>query len=58
MPKVTVIMPVFNTGRSYLKAAVDSVKRQTYQDWELVLYDDGSDPDYLPAIRQVTDGDA
>lgn len=58
MPKVTVIMPVYNTGRQYLKAAVDSVKCQTYQDWELFLCDDGSDRSYLPAIRQVAVGDA
>lgn len=53
MPKVTVIMPVFNTDSQYLKAAVASIKGQTYQDWELLLYDDGSDRGYLPVIRQV-----
>ena len=38
---ITVIMPVFNT-KPYLEQAVESVLHQTYQDWELVLVDDGS----------------
>lgn len=38
---ISVIMPVYNT-KPYLEQAVESVLRQTYQDWELILVDDGS----------------
>lgn len=38
---ISVIMPVFNT-EPYLKRAIDSVLHQSYQDWELLLVDDGS----------------
>ena len=38
---ISVIMPVFNT-KQYLKKAIESVLQQTYQDWELILVDDGS----------------
>lgn len=38
---ISVIMPVFNT-EPYLKRAIESVLNQTYQDWELILVDDGS----------------
>ncbi|MBQ7146610.1 MAG: glycosyltransferase family 2 protein [Lachnospiraceae bacterium] len=39
--KISLIVPVYNT-RSYLETCVGSVKAQTFQDWELVLVDDGS----------------
>jgi hypothetical protein len=40
-PGVSVILPTFNRLQ-YLPAAVDSVFAQTYQDWELIVADDGS----------------
>ena len=41
MPKVTVYIPTHNYGR-YLKAAIESVLKQTMTDWELLVIDDGS----------------
>jgi glycosyltransferase involved in cell wall biosynthesis len=40
-PVVSVILPTFNRLQ-YLPAALDSVFAQTYQDWELIVADDGS----------------
>lgn len=42
MPKISFIMPVYNTRTEWLKRAVDSVRKQTVEDWELLLIDDGS----------------
>ena len=42
MPLVSVIMPTFNRLQ-FLAPAVDSVRAQTYTDWELIIADDGSD---------------
>ena len=41
-PLVSILTPVFDTPVSWLGEAVDSVLAQVYENWELVLIDDGS----------------
>ncbi len=40
--KVSVLMTVFNTHFSYTKRAIDSVLKQDFQDFQLIIIDDGS----------------
>src|SRR5439155_3850873 len=47
-PPLTVILPVYN-GQRYLRASLDSVLGQTYRDFDLDVWDDGS-TDGTPAI--------
>ena len=49
-PRLSVVMPVFNTPRRQLEEAIDSVITQLYEDWELCIADDGSTQ---PQVRAV-----
>jgi glycosyltransferase involved in cell wall biosynthesis len=40
--KISVLMTVFNTNLLYTKRAIDSVLNQDFQDFELIIIDDGS----------------
>lgn len=37
--KFSILMPVYNTPEEYLRAAVESVKAQSYSDWQLCIAD-------------------
>jgi glycosyltransferase involved in cell wall biosynthesis len=49
-PTVSVILPVYN-GENYLRSAIESVLGQTFDDFELIVVDDGSS-DSTPEIAQ------
>lgn len=40
-PIISIIVPVYNAEKT-LNKCVDSILNQTFQDWELLLIDDGS----------------
>lgn len=52
--RVTVGLPFLNAAGT-LMSAIQSVFAQTYEDWELLLVDDGSTDGGLQLIRQITD---
>lgn len=53
-PVVTIGMPVFNCAQS-LPVTIQSLINQTFEDWELIIVDDGSRDDTLHAARQFSD---
>jgi glycosyltransferase involved in cell wall biosynthesis len=53
-PTLTVVMPVFN-GEKYLQEAIDSVLNQTFEDFELIIINDGSTDGSLEIINRNTD---
>ncbi len=52
MPEVeiSVLMAVYNTS-AYLREAIDSVRHQTFERWELICVDDGSTDDSLSIMN-------
>ena len=42
-------MPCYNDGK-YIMEAIDSIVKQTYQNWELIIVDDGSDDEETKRI--------
>ena len=53
MPKISIIVPLYNTPQKFLKEMIDSVYNQSYSNWQLVLAD-ASDKD-LPYIKTTVD---
>lgn len=52
IPAVSIILPTYNRA-AFLPAALESIKAQTFIDWELVIVDDGSTdetPELLPSL--------
>ncbi len=54
VPKITVLMTVYNGG-PYLPKAIDSVLRQTYRDFELLIIDDCSTDGSVDYIKKFLD---
>jgi len=55
-PLVSVIMPAYNSGQ-YIDAAIDSVREQRYEDWELIVVDDCSTDDTRTRVQRHADAD-
>jgi len=49
-PKISIIVPVFNTPRQFLIEMIESVLGQTYPNWELCIADGGSKEKYIKEI--------
>jgi glycosyltransferase involved in cell wall biosynthesis len=57
-PLISIITPVFDTPVSRLEEAVASLLAQAYENWELVLVDDGStDPDLVRILPHIAGHD-
>lgn len=54
LPLVTIGMPCYNNGAT-ISAAIQSIIRQTYEKWELLIVDDGSTDRSCEIARQFLD---
>lgn len=58
-PRISIVMPVFNTPERFLREAIDSVLAQIYPDWELCIADDASTaPHVRPLLERYQAQDA
>lgn len=49
-PKISILLPVFDPPEAFLREAIESVRRQIYDHWELCIVDDASTQ---PWVRRV-----
>lgn len=54
MPIVSVIIPLYNKEKS-IKKTIDSVLSQTYQDYEIIVVNDGSTDNSLAVVKSIDD---
>ncbi|MGA8830984.1 MAG: glycosyltransferase [Desulfomonilaceae bacterium] len=58
VPKISVIVPIYNVAARWLEKCVESVLNQSYQNWELCMHDDGStNPKTLDCLRKWAGSD-
>lgn len=53
---ISVVMPVYNSEK-YVSNAIESVLKQTYQHWELIIIDDGSLDQSVEIVEQFAKRD-
>ncbi len=52
MDYIDIIMPVYNCEK-YVQEAIESVKKQTYQNWRLIIIEDASNDNTLGKIQEI-----
>jgi glycosyltransferase involved in cell wall biosynthesis len=55
-PLVSIITPVYNSGK-YIAATIESIIDQSYQNWELLITDDGSIDDSVRTVEYYSKKD-
>lgn len=53
-PKVSIILPTYNRAGLIIET-IESIRHQTYSNWELIIVDDGSDDNTEKIIVQIQD---
>ena len=53
-PKISVILPVYN-AQSYLRESIESILTQSYEDFELIMINDGSTDSSLSIMESYKD---
>lgn len=54
MPEVSVVIPLYNKG-PHIERALQSVRAQTFQDFEVIVVDDGSTDNGAEIVRGIED---
>ncbi|MEB3178367.1 MAG: glycosyltransferase [Nostocaceae cyanobacterium] len=54
MPTISVIVPAYNGERTILQT-IESIRKQTFSDWEIIVIDDGSKDRTVELVNTVKD---
>lgn len=58
-PKISIVIPLYKTPEKYLRAMIDSVRNQSYSNWELCLSDgSGEDSPLTELLKQYEEKDS
>ena len=52
-PLFSIVCPLFNSNPRHLTELIESIQRQVYDHWELIMVDDGSSEDHWIEMRRV-----
>lgn len=55
MPKISIVVPLYNTPERFLRDMISSVTRQSYPKWELVLADASDKTDLQGIVKSFRD---
>lgn len=55
--KISIVVPIYNTEDSFLEEMIESVKNQSYKNWELCLADGGGKKSNYEIIKKYIDTD-
>ncbi len=56
-PIISIVIPVFN-GEKFIEETIDSVLKQSFSNWELIIVDDGSTDNTTSLIKGVQEKDS
>lgn len=56
-PKISILVPTFNTPIKQLREMIDSVKNQSYSNWELCIADGSNNKETKDVIQEYVDSD-
>ena len=51
-PRISIVVPLYNTPHDFLVELLDSVQNQTYRNWELCMVDAGQDADVGALVQE------
>ena len=51
MPKFSIVIPVYNV-ENYIGKCLESIKNQTFKDYEIIVVDDGSNDNSMKIVKK------
>jgi GT2 family glycosyltransferase len=56
-PKISIVVPCYNTPDKYIRPLINSIKAQTYENWELCIADGSTSNKHSVLIKNICESD-